>query len=333
MRWIWLAVGLGLLALALAEADLVEVGRRLADVGVGGALFVVALFFVAFLADTGAWRLTFEGAAQKTAGLWRLWRVRMIGEAFNRIVPAASFGGEPIKALLLKSHFGIAYQDSAASIVLFKTLQLFALILFLVAGFAAMTQVDWLPPAERVVAATGLIALTAGVGGFFAVQRFRVTSLLIGALKRRRFGAALARAEAVARGIDQRLVHFYRHRPGALVGAFLLALLNWCLNIVEIFVLFHLLGVPISIQDALIVEAGVQLVRAGTFFIPANIGTQEGAFVVAITALTGDASLALSIAAVRRARGLAWIVWGLALGWTWGLNPLRAKIEVGASER
>ena len=77
----------------------------------------------------------------------------------------------------------------------------------------------------------------------------------------------------------------------------------------------------------------MQLVRAGTFFIPANIGTQEGAFVVAITALTGDASLALSIAAVRRARGLAWIVWGLALGWTWGLNPLRGKIEVGASER
>ncbi len=124
-QWIWLAVGLGLFALTLAEADLVEVSGRLADVGIGGALFVVALYFLAFLADTWAWWLTFEGAAQKAASFWRLWRVRMIGEAFNRIVPAASFGGEPIKAVLLKSHFGIAYQASAASIVLFKTLQLF----------------------------------------------------------------------------------------------------------------------------------------------------------------------------------------------------------------
>lgn len=332
-KWIWLAVGLGLFALTLAEADLVEVGGRLANVGIAGALFVVALYFLAGLAVTWAWWLTFEGAAPKPFSFWPLWRVRMIGEAFNRVVPAASFGGEPIKAMLLKSHYGIAYQDSTASIVLFKTLQLFALILFLIAGFAAMSRVDWLSSTERAIATTGLIALTAGVGGFFVVQRFRVTSLLIGAFRRTRDGTVLARVEATARAIDQRLVYFYRHRPGAFVGVFLLTLLNWCLNLVEIFVIFHLLGIPISIQDALIVEAGVQLVRAGTFFIPANIGSQEGAFVIAVTALTGDASLALTIAAVRRARGLAWIVWGLALGWTWGLNPLRAKSEVGANER
>ena len=64
-----------------------------------------------------------------------------------------------------------------------------------------------------------------------------------------------------------------------------------------------------------------QLVRAGTFFIPASIGAQEGAFVVVFDALTGQAGLGLAAALVRRGRELIWIGLGLVVGWLYSAAP------------
>ena len=66
--------------------------------------------------------------------------------------------------------------------------------------------------------------------------------------------------------------------------------------------------------DAWILESLVQLVRAGTFFIPANIGAQEGVYVFVVGALTGNASAGLAAALIRRCRELVWIAAGLAIG-------------------
>jgi hypothetical protein len=79
------------------------------------------------------------------------------------------------------------------------------------------------------------------------------------------------------------------------------------------------LGHPISLTDAWVIEAAVQLVRSGAFFIPAGIGMQEGAFFVIIALLTGQPALGLAVAAVRRFREVIWIAWGLVLGW---LSPI-----------
>jgi len=73
------------------------------------------------------------------------------------------------------------------------------------------------------------------------------------------------------------------------------------------------LGHGVSFTDAFIIEAMAQLVRAATFLIPASIGAQEGVFLVMGTVLTGSPVNGVALAAVRRARELVMVLWGLAV--------------------
>ena len=68
---------------------------------------------------------------------------------------------------------------------------------------------------------------------------------------------------------------------------------------------------PISLSDAWIIEAMTQLVRAGTFFIPASIGAQEGVFVIIGGTISGSPSAGLAAGVIRRIREIIWIGWGV----------------------
>ena len=58
----------------------------------------------------------------------------------------------------------------------------------------------------------------------------------------------------------------------------------------------------------------MQLVRAMLFFIPSNLGTQEGVFVLAVNVLKDSTPLGLAVAIIRRLREVIWISIGLILG-------------------
>ena len=126
LRFACLIAGLGLFAVVVANTDLGAAGRHLVEVGVFGALAVVAIYVLAFLCDVASWQLMLSSAALDIRWLYRLWKIRMVGEAFNLIVPAASFGGEPVKAVMLKKLHAIGYRESAASIVMTVPLTSFA---------------------------------------------------------------------------------------------------------------------------------------------------------------------------------------------------------------
>ena len=101
----------------------------------------------------------------------------------------------------------------------------------------------------------------------------------------------------------------------------MLAFVNWLLGAVEIYYTLLFLGHPISWADAWIIEAVAQLVRTGTFFIPASIGAQEGAFLLVCGAITGSPTLGVSVSVVRRLREVIWIVWGFTLGSILSMKP------------
>ncbi len=127
------------------------------------------------------------------------------------------------------------------------------------------------------------------------------------------------------REIEDRLVYFYTRRPRRLLAVFVLSFANWTLGVAEVWTVMNLIGYPISFTDAWIIESTAQLVRSATFFIPANIGTQEGGFLIAAAAITGQPSFGLAIALARRMREIAWIIWGFVVFYT--LKPLRREIS------
>jgi len=50
------------------------------------------------------------------------------------------------------------------------------------------------------------------------------------------------------------------------------------------------------------------------FFIPSNLGTLEGVFVIVVNILKDSTSLGLAVAIIRRLREVIWISIGLILG-------------------
>jgi hypothetical protein len=50
------------------------------------------------------------------------------------------------------------------------------------------------------------------------------------------------------------------------------------------------------------------------FFVPGDVGTQEGALMLICGAITGSASTAFALATIRRVRDLLLVTAGLAIG-------------------
>jgi glycosyltransferase 2 family protein len=326
LKALYLLLGIGLLALVIAEIDVAEVAAQVARIGFG-FLVILAIYLVAFAIDSVTWQMAIPSVPLNGLWAYRVWKLRMVGEAFNTVMPGGGMGGEPVKAVLLKKHYGIGFREGTASLILAKTINMLALVAFLVVGFALMIGGTSLPASYETVAAAGLVGLGIAVTLFFVIQRFGVTSLTGKWLSRWRFTRRIEHVLHHIHDMDQRLIEFYTKARGRFAAALALAFVNWLLGVVEVYYALLLLGHPVSWADAWIVEAAAQLVRTGAFFIPAAIGAQEGTFLLVCGAITGSPTLGVSVAIIRRLREIIWIIWGFALGSLYsmkpGLNPER----------
>ena len=312
-RWLAVAVGVGLFAWIMAEADLGQVARTVSVIG-WGAIAVLAVYFVGFVLDAMVWHLTLPSFPLDTRHLYRAWKARMVGELVNMVTPLGGMGGEPVKAVLLNRHYGVDLREGMASVILTKTIITLSLVLFLSVGFALMLGAPGLSAAYQGVAGAGLAALSIGIVLFFLLQRFRLTSVTASWLSARKMGSALNNILHHIHDVDHRIARFYMSDPKRFFLSVLLALLAWVVGVAEIYVTMYFLGAPVSFSEAWIIESAAQMVRAGVFFIPASLGAQEGAFLLVTTALTGQPALGLAVAVVRRFRELVWLVWGAAIG-------------------
>ena len=313
-RLVFLLLGLALLAAVVMQVDLTAVFNHVQVLG-WGMVAVLAVYLLSFLADTLAWQLLINPVRLEWGWFYALWKVRMVGAAVNRVTPFVGLAGEPVKAVLLKKVHGLSYSEGIASLIVAKTADLLALVIFLAGGLILTNASGHLPPTYQLIVNIGFAVLAFGIAVVFAVQRLRLSSVIGGWLSRRRFGARLADVLHHIERLDEWLVESYSRDRKNFALAVLLTLANWVLGAVELYLIFWFFGHPISMAEAWSIDAVVELVRACAFFIPAGIGAQEGALVLIISPITGQPPLGLAVALVRRLREILWIAWGGVIGW------------------
>jgi glycosyltransferase 2 family protein len=319
-KLIYLLIGCALFTIILHQTDLNEVWQKVVHLGLNGILIILIIYLFAFITDVAGWQLAFDQLPLNWRWFYRLFLVRMVGEALNRVTPFASLGGEPVKAMLLKTHYGLLYRNTATSLVLSTTIDMIGLVVFLTIGFYLLLAGDTLPLAFKIVAGLGLAVFSLAIALFFLVQRFKLMSKLSQGLEKYRFAKKLRVIFDLIQETDDNLVNFYTSHHQRFAYAFLMAFLNWPLGVLEVYFVMKFLGHPISLSNAWIIEAIAQLVRNGTFFIPSSIGTQEGAFLVICSYITGSSTLGIAVSVIRRFREIIWIVGGLGLGWIFSLK-------------
>lgn len=320
LKIIYLLIGVGLLGFVLSHTDLPLVWSQLEKIG-WDILVVLVVYKVAFIVDTFAWQFTLPSTQLTKRWLFDLWKVRMVGAAFAKMMPFSAFGGAPIKGYVLKHHYGIRYREGTASLILAESTHMISMILFMASGVLLILLDSKLPDSFHFFAVISLSAITIGIFLFYLVQRYKITSLTGTWLSQRKFGQRLEKFIHHIHDMDERLVQFYTRDRSHFLSASFLNLINWYLGALEIFVIFYFLGHPITVVESIILETLVELVRAGTFFIPATLGSQEAAFMIATGAIAGQPTLGVAAALIRRVREIVWLSWGFFIGLEYSQKP------------
>ena len=323
LKFLYVLIGVALFGAIVAGTDFAEAMARLAQIGWGMAV-VLALYVVTFSIDSLTWLITLRTTPITLQWLRRMWMVRLVGEAFNMTVPAAGMGGEPLKAVLLKQRYGVDYRHGTASLFLSKTVNMIGLAIFLAGGFVLMLDNDTLPGAYVLVGGIGLAGFATATLLFLSIQWFGLSSALAGWLSRRRVLRRLAGSLDNIHAVESHFTGFYRARRGRFAVAVSLGVLSWVVGVLEIYYALDFLGRPVSMAEAWIIEAMAQMMRAGSFFIPASIGIQDGALVLMCAAITGSPALGVALALVRRMREIVWIAAGFGFGWRYHRSRVAA---------
>ncbi len=310
-----------LILLAVAGGFLVWILYKLGWETLWGHLQQVGWYFPLLLIPYGvvnwleaiSWKYLLLDPLPGTLPTRRLFWLRLGGEALNQLTPTASLGGEPFKVTGLLAN-GLGWEVATASVAIHKAILVLSLALYVTLGLAMAPLL--LPIAGGQIAFMSLGALFLAGSGLLLVlgQRLGFLSGVVRSLCRTKWcPAALREKEDFFTDLDARLSDFYRQHPGRAVMAFIIFFCSWMLHAVEVYVMFWLLGHPISWLLAICLDALAMLFTAMGFFIPAAVGIQEGGNL--LLALGFDLGLALGAAfsILRRLREAFWLALGLVV--------------------
>src|SRR5262249_35731189 len=157
-----------------------------------------------------------------------------------------------------------------------KTAEVLSQALLLALGVALAWMTPAVGPSLRRSMLYLLVVEVIGAGGVLAIH-------VAGAIGegRRRLTTGGRGGGSAAEQRDDALRGFYRHQWRRFLASLGLYFVGWLLGAVQGVVILQSLGLPASLVIATIVEALWSAVRFTTFFIPASLGTLEGALAAA----------------------------------------------------
>lgn len=271
------------------------------------AILIVGACWLFFQAC--AWSIIQNAYFQKVP-FFRLFRVRIIGDALNILLPSASLGGDAARAYLIKGN--VPLKEGIPSVLFDKTVEFVASTIFLAVGLLLGAIFIRMP--EGLLAPTFICLAVMTVGLvlliFFSVRGFYGIVLRISGVipKVRRW--VLNREEQV-KALDGNLQLLYARanlKTAAALGLHILARMT---GVVEIWLILRVLGVPADYVQAWFITAVVVISNTIFFILPGQWGITESASMLVLKSLGHPAAIGLSLSVIRRIRKLAFV--GLAL--------------------
>jgi putative membrane protein len=298
-------VGMGVLALTaillLNQEDLPGFGRVLAELPACIAISA-AVHLPQILLTAMAWRaLLPAGSGISAAAMARL---RWFREAASALLPAGALVGQAAAARLLTRR-GVPADLASATATVDLTLETVSQLVFTLAGVGLLLASG--DGAFVGFTAAGLGVAAAGAVAMVVAQRhLGPLERLLALLARRwpalnpewigRFRREMLRLHADWRGLAAGLLW---HGAAWVLGAF------------EVMGVLWLLGHPVSLADALVIESLAQALRNVGIMLPGALAVQEGAMIGAAALVGVPPAAALAAALVRRTREVAFAIPGL----------------------
>ncbi|MDH4129884.1 MAG: flippase-like domain-containing protein, partial [Spirochaetota bacterium] len=116
---------------------------------------------------------------------------------------------------------------------------------------------------------------------------------------------------------DEKISYFYKNHKREFIISFFLYLFGWFASVIELYITLRFLNVPISVSEAIIIESLNTIGRSLMFFIPGQVGTQEGTLYLlfrlfpTITSTGNVLDIAMAYSIIRRIREFIWLGFGM----------------------
>jgi glycosyltransferase 2 family protein len=297
LRTMLLAGGLLALVLLVHHLGAASVATALTHITWWQFVLITLFHVLNLVVDAAAWRYAF---AREAAPLSKLVAARCAGDAVNVLSAVAAVGGEAVKAWVLRRE--IPYEESVPSLIVSKTAETVGQVPLLALGILLAWAGEVGGSVLRMALVYLLLAEVIGAAGLLGVQ-------IAGGL--RKAGRLLAWAgiggTPHAARLDERLRGFYRHEWRRFLVSVGLYFVGWLLGAVQAFLILRSLNLPASLATATVIEALWSGVRFATFYVPASLGTLEGANAMAFSACGFSPGAGLAYALVSRASQVVWI--------------------------
>lgn len=281
LRAVFTALGIWLLHRTAMKMSWAELGACLREAGWAASLaFLVFPLIVVFHAQ--ALHCLLPASARRTVPFRKVYRIALFGEAVNKITPFVDIGGEPIKIDLLVRSAGLEALQAARAVWFSRVIFILAEAVYLV---PAVALVVLLYPSEHFT----------WVGGIAILLSLIYAGIVFG-IQRRTIGAALPSGSNPAASLAWHLA-------------------GWTFATVETHLILELMHLDVDFVQAFLVQALLQAITSVSFFIPANIGAQEGGLALLLQHLGFSSEGGVALSLLKRARQFFWAVAAFGMYW------------------
>jgi putative membrane protein len=324
-----LALGAAVLAATLIYAGAGAVVRTLAGLRVTGLLIIVIAHLPVVALMGFAWRLA-SGTAPPASARRFMW-ARLVRDAAAETLPFSQLGGFVLGVRALRPS-GSAGLRAVLSMSVDLIVELGAKVPYVLAGVLVLLAIA---PGSGLMRplAFGLAAMAAAVAAPVLARRRlgnALERLIRKALERWPVLASIRHLH-VDGDINSVLDDILTCRA-RLAAAFALHLLCWVLGAAELWLVFVLLGKPVSPAQALVIDGVVMGLRTFVFMVPVAAGVQEASYVLACAVFGISPAGAVAASLARRARDLTLgaATLAIAVGTDRGLIRRRRETSCGS---
>jgi uncharacterized protein (TIRG00374 family) len=311
----WVKAGLTGVGVLLFLYLIRRIGLRTLEANLArfGPWFLLTSLIAAgwFLCQAGAWWFIQDAFFQRVPfGL--LFRIKIISDTFNLILPSASLGGDAMRAFMLKED--VPLRDGIPSVLFDKTIEFIGSLIFLISGlFLGLISLH-LPRTLTISVAISLAVMAVGTALIVIVQKRGLTLTLmnLGRLFHRAKGWAL-KHEGQFAAMDESFRLLYSRSNTRAVLPIALQVLARLIGAVEVMVILAVLKAPVSFIQALFISTVVTAGNFVFFILPGQWGVMEGVHVIVVQSLGYPAAIGLSLSVIRRIRKLLFAGLGLLL--------------------
>lgn len=299
----------GVFVYLIIRADPKELLRLLGRLSLLGVAALVLLRFLFWTIRAWSWQLVLACCSSQRVPIATLFWAELAGHAVGHFTPSAKIGGDAIRALMIHP---VPKNQSLASVVVDKTIELIATVLMMSLGLFLTLMRIRMAPVQRTVflSLTAVTALLIFV--LFRKQKQGLFIWILESLKRLRIRSKYLESKR-ARLIetDAVIADFYRHHRRTFLIVFLQYVAMIMLWAVEMHLSFYFLGwhAVTPMKSFLITMLGI--VANIVPVIPAGIGIYDMSYLPIFAIFRVPLRFGITVVLLRRMLNLLMAVIGL----------------------